>query len=95
MKFSIRILRRSRSFIGVIALFIFANIGSWLRYHFWPIGCDQAATVGFPVPFHISDGVAGLSNFYVLGLFLDVTIALTIAVFITWIVRLVSYQQGH
>jgi len=88
MKFSIQILQRSRPFIAVVAFFLIANIGSWLRHSIWPVCCDQEMTIGFPVPFHISGGIAGLSNFYVLGLLLDVTIALTAAVLITWIVRL-------
>jgi len=40
------------------------------------------------MPFHISDGIAGVSNFYLLGLLLDVSIALTLAIAATWIVRL-------
>ena len=94
MEFSVRILQRSRPFIGTIALFILANAWSWLRHWFWPICCDQEMTIGFPVPFHISGGIAGLSNFYVLGLLLDITIALTAAVLITWIVGLFRHWQG-
>lgn len=50
--------------------------------------------MGFPFPFHISGGIAGLSNFYVLGLLLDVTIALTAAVLITWIGKVFSRRKG-
>jgi hypothetical protein len=93
MKFSIQILQRSRPFIVALALFALANFGSWIRHLLWPICCDQEVTIGFPVPFHISGGIAGLSNFYVLGLLLDVTIALTIAVLVTWMVRLFMRRQ--
>lgn len=51
-------------------------------------------TSGFPVPFHISGGITGQSNFYLLGLLLDIAIALTAAVLITWIVRLFRRRQG-
>jgi len=89
MEFSARILLRSRTFRTVMAIFVVANAGSWLRHRFWPICCDQEITIGFPVPFHISGGTAGLSRFYTLGLLLDVTIALTVAVLLTWLVRLI------
>lgn len=94
MEFSARILQRSRTFIGVVAFFVLANAWSWLRHRLWPICCDQEMTIGFPVPFHISGGIAGLSRFYVLGLLLDVTIALTAAVLVTWIVRFFTSQPG-
>jgi len=42
-------------------------------------------TVGFPLPFHISGASGGLETFYVLGLLLDIVIALTLAVLATWI----------
>jgi hypothetical protein len=90
MKFSAQILLRSRTFHGVMAIFLIANAWSWIRHRFWPICCDQEITIGFPVPFHISGGIAGLSNFYLLGLLLDVSIALTSAILITWIVRLID-----
>ncbi len=90
MKFSTRILLRSRTFHVVTALFLLANTWSWIRHRFWPICCDQEITTGFPVPFHIGGGIAGLSNFYLLGLLLDISIALTTAIMITWIVRLLA-----
>lgn len=94
MKFSVRILCQSRTFIGVLAVFIAANAWSWVRHRFWPICCDQEVTIGFPVPFHISGGIAGLSNFYLLGLLLDIVVALTIAVTLTWVVRLIRSWQA-
>lgn len=94
MEFSVRILLRAPVFVGVVALFALANAWSWARHRFWPICCDQEITVGFPFPFHISGGIAGLSNFYVLGLLLDVTIALTAAVLITWIAEVFSRRKG-
>jgi len=94
MEFSVRILQRSRPFIGTVAFFILANTWSWLRHRISPICCDQEMTSGFPVPFHISGGITGQSNFYLLGLLLDIAIALTAAVLITWIVRLFRRRQG-
>jgi len=41
------------------------------------------------MPFHISGGIAGNSEFYLLGLLLDIAITLTLAVTATWIVRLI------
>ena len=41
--------------------------------------------MGFPFPFYISGGVTGDASFYILGLMLDVVLALTIAVLMTWI----------
>ncbi|MGI9203335.1 MAG: hypothetical protein ACR2Q3_04970 [Woeseiaceae bacterium] len=69
-------------------MFLFANGWSWLRHYVMPACCDQEMTVGFPVPFHISGGIAGNSNFYLLGLLLDIAIVLTLAITATWIVRL-------
>lgn len=94
MEFSVRILQRSGTFIGVVAFFVLANTWSWMRHRLWPICCDQEITIGFPVPFHISGGIAGLSNFYVLGLLLDITIALTAGVLLTWFVRFIRRWQG-
>ena len=89
MKFSAKAILRSKAFVGVLAFFIVANVWSWASHRFWPICCDQEVTMGFPVPFHISGGIAGISNFYLLGLLLDIVLALTIAVTLTWIVRLI------
>ena len=88
MECTAQILLRSRTFQLVTIIFVFANAWSYLRHQFWPICCDQEMTIGFPVPFHISGGIAGLSNFYFLGLFLDIAIALTVAILLAWIVRL-------
>jgi hypothetical protein len=85
MTFSVAAVSRSRSFRGVIALFAAGNAWSWLRYKIDPVCCDQEMTVGFPFPFHISGGIAGLESFYVLGLLLDIILALTLAVLATWI----------
>jgi hypothetical protein len=94
MKLSVATLFRSMTFVGVVAGFIFANAFSWARHRFWPICCDQEVTIGFPVPFHISGGIAGLSNFYLLGLMLDTVLALTVAVTLTWVVLLFKRQKG-
>jgi hypothetical protein len=89
MKFTARILLSSWTFHAAMAFFVIANTWSWMRHRLWPICCDQEMTVGFPVPFHISGGIVGLSNFYLLGLLLDISIALTIATLVTWIVRII------
>ena len=85
MTFSFRAVGRSRSFLITITLFAIGNAWSWLRHKIDPQCCDQEMTVGFPFPFHISGGIAGLDSFYVLGLLLDIVLALTLAVLVTWI----------
>ena len=85
MTFSFRAVGRSRSFLITITLFAIGNAWSWLRHKIDPLCCDQEITIGFPFPFHISGGIAGLDSFYVLGLLLDITLALTLAVLVTWI----------
>jgi len=89
MKITAQSLLRSGPFIGVVAAFVAANAWSWARHKFWPVCCDQEMTIGFPIPFHISGGIAGAANFYLLGLLLDIAVALTVAITITWIVRIV------
>jgi hypothetical protein len=88
MQFSVVILARSKTFLGVLTLFALANLWTWLRHKISPLCCDQKMTIGFPVPFHISDGIAGLQDVYILGLLLDISIAATVAITATWIVRL-------
>lgn len=80
---------RSTTFWVVAGLFAAANLWSWLRHRLSPTCCDQEMTVGFPVPFHISGGIAGMSNFYALGLLLDLAIFLTIALTATWVAHLI------
>jgi hypothetical protein len=76
MRFSIAVLYKSTAFHSTVLLFVAANFWSWLRHKIFPICCDQELSVGFPFPF------------YLLGLLLDVVTALTVAVLITWIVKL-------
>lgn len=85
MTFSFSAVGRSRAFLITVTLFAIGNAWSWLRHKLNPVCCDQEMTVGFPFPFHISGGIAGDASFYVLGLLLDVVLALTIAVSVTWI----------
>ena len=85
MTFSFSAVGRSRAFLATMAFFAVGNAWSWLRHKIDPVCCDQEMTVGFPFPFHISGGIAGLETFYVLGLLLDVVLALTLAVSATWI----------
>jgi hypothetical protein len=88
MKFSFAVLYRSAAFHSTVLLFAAANLWSWLRHRIYPVCCDQEISVGFPFPYHVSGGFAGTPDFYVLGLLLDVVTALTVAVLITWIVKI-------
>ncbi len=87
MKFSLAVLCRSTAFYVTMLIFAAANLWSWIRHRIFPVCCDQEISVGFPFPFHISGGIAGASEFYVLGLLLDIVTAVTLAVLITWIAR--------
>ena len=89
MKFSLAVLCRSTTFYVTMSIFAAANLWSWIRHRLFPVCCDQEISVGFPFPFHISGGIAGGSDFYILGLLLDIVTALTLAVLITWIARLI------
>ena len=87
MKFQLSVLVRSWTFWSVILVFAVANALSVLRPTFAPACCDQEVSVGFPFPFHVSGGIAGLSQFYVFGLLLDIVVPVTLAVLAVWIVR--------
>ncbi len=89
MKFSLTVLYRSTAFYATVLMFAAANLWSWISHRFFPVCCDQEISVGFPFPFHISGGIAGASDFYILGLLLDVVTALTLAVLLTWIAKLI------
>ena len=89
MKFSFAILCKSIAFRVTILVFAALNLLSWARHKLFPICCDQEIAIGFPFPFHISGGIAGASEFYTLGLLLDISTALTVAVSITWMVNLI------
>ncbi len=88
MKFSLAVLCRSTAFYVTMLILAAANLWSWIRHRLFPVCCDQEISVGFPFPFHISGGIVGASDLYVLGLLLDIVTALTLAVLITWIARL-------
>lgn len=83
MKLTLPSLSESRTFIITLSLFAVANLWSWLRHQFDPECCDLETTIGFPFPFHISGGSAGISEFYLLGLLLDIVVALTLALLFT------------
>jgi len=89
MKFSFAILCKSSAFRVTILVFGALNLLSWVRHKLFPICCDQEIAIGYPFPFHISGGIAGASDFYILGLLLDIATALTVAVSITWLVKLI------
>ena len=88
MKFSLALLCKSTTFHTTWLIFAAANFWSWLRRKLFPVCCDQEISVGFPFPFHISGGIAGASDFYLLGLMLDLFTAVTVAISVTWIVKL-------
>lgn len=76
MEFRAQILLRSMWFWAVIGMSAGANIWTYLHT---PACCDRLDGVGFPVPFHISGGIAGGSSFFVFSLLLDVVVTLTVA----------------
>lgn len=88
MKFSFAVLYKSIAFRITLLLFAGLNLWSWAKHRLFPICCDQEISFGFPFPFHISGGIAGASDFYILGLLLDIATALTVAVLITWIAEI-------
>lgn len=85
MPFSFQKLWRSRVFRVTVALFAIGNAYSGLSQRFNSSSSAQEITVGFPVPFHISSAITDAENFYFLGLLLDIAIAFTVAVVLTWI----------
>ncbi len=89
MQIQTDIVFRSRTFQVIVSLFAMANIWSWLRHRLDQACCDQEATIGFPVPFHISGGSSEDAGFYLLGLLLDLAVIATIALIATWIEQLV------
>lgn len=93
MEFRKELVIRSATFWVVTGLFLAANVWSWIRHELHPICCDQEMTIGFPVPFHISGGIAGLSNFYPIGFILDITVLATVAITATWVARLLSGRK--
>ena len=89
MRFSFAVLYRSATFHSTVLIFAAANHWSWIRHPLFPICCDQEISIGFPFPFHVSGGIAGMSNFYILGLLLDAVTVVTVAVLLTWIVEII------
>jgi hypothetical protein len=83
MNFSLAVLHKSTAFYVTMLIFAAANLWSGIGHRLFPVCCDQEISVGFPFPFHISGGIAGASDFYVL------VTALTLAVLITWVARLI------
>lgn len=88
MNFSLAVLYKSTAFHATWLIFAAANFWSWLRHKLFPVCCDQEMSVGFPFPFHISGGIAGVSDFFLLGLMLDLATAVTVAISVTWFVKL-------
>ena len=77
MRFSVDTVVKSASFWSVISLAAGANVWTFFAH---PECCDRYDRIGFPFPFHLSGGIAGTSEFYPIGLSLDLLITLTVAV---------------
>jgi len=76
LRISPGIVLRSRAFWVTIGLSALANLWTLLTH---PQCCDQFDRIGFPFPFHLSGGFAGVSTFYPLGLALNLLVTLTLA----------------
>jgi hypothetical protein len=76
MRFDKKTVLRSKPFWSVLAVFLAANFATLITH---PGCCDRFDGIGFPLPFHLSGGIAGVSNFYPIGLTLNLLIALTLA----------------
>ena len=86
MPFSFSALHSSRSYWAVLGLFAAANAWTWLRHRVGePECCDRIQTVGFPFPLHASGGFAGIDEWLVTGLLLDLVVAWTAAVIAAWV----------
>ncbi len=85
MKVSARVLRRSRTFWGVIAAFLVANLLSALLPTIAAVEPGRETSIGFPFPFYVSHGIAGASEFYLSGLLLDLVVPPTVAISVVWI----------
>ena len=90
MKLSYSGLITAPSFRVTLLLFAGLNLASWVRFRFFLPCCEQATSFGFPFPVHISGGIDGSANYYMLGLLLDIVIALTVALLVTWIAKLIA-----
>ena len=89
MKVSVRVLRRSRAFWGVIAAFFVANLLSALLPKIAAVEAGQETSIGFPFPFYVSDRITGASEFYLSGFLLDLVVPPTVAISIVWISLLI------
>ncbi len=77
MRFSTQLLVKSAWFWSVIGLSLLANLWTWFAH---PECCDRLDRIGFPLPFHLSGGIAGSSDFYPIALTLDILIVFTLAI---------------
>lgn len=87
MKISLQLLRRSRTFWIVLGLAGLANLISWLRGRVTEECCE---TTGFPFPWIVRENPDAPADFHVLGLLLDLTVTITLALTLVWIVRALS-----
>ena len=85
MKFQLANLWRSGAFLSTLLVFALLNAASWTRYRYFPTTDGTQSSVGFPFPLFIDDRFEGTSQFFLLGLLLDLAVALTLALLVTWL----------
>ena len=90
MKVEFARLRRAVAFRVTLLVFLALNAGSWIRFQFFAETGIGQSSFGYPFPIRINDGFEATSNFYLLGLLLDIAIALTVAVLVTWLVAIAT-----
>ncbi len=96
MSFSFGALHRSAAYWTVLACFVAANLWGALRQStIWPGCCGPGDAVGVPFRFFIRGNDVAPAQFFWTGLLLDVVIAWTLAVVVTWIVLGISGSQRN
>ena len=97
MSFSFKALHRSAAYWTVLAVFFCANLWSALQHSaVWPGCCESGHAVGVPFRFFIRGDDVTPAQFFWTGLLLNVVIAWTLAVLVTWIMLgLTSKQTNH
>lgn len=74
-----------------LLLWFLANLWSWLRHDVIDSACRNAqTTVGFPVPFYINDETVPRAEFFPLGILLDLSLGITLALILAWIAQAIA-----
>jgi hypothetical protein len=76
-----------------LVLIAVLNAGSWVRFQFFPAGNDSQSSFGLPFPVYITDSFEATATFYIFGLLLDIAVALTTAILVTWLVEMLAPDQ--